>query len=328
MRCYLGVDVGSSKTRALIADEAGAAVGFGTGGPGNPDDVGYDGLAAVLGTAVSQALAGAQLAREQIAGADFGISGCDWPSQRELILGAICPLGLQAPVEAVNDTILGLLAGAAQGWGVAVVSGTGCTCRGWDRARRREGRVVGHGAWLGEAAGARDVVFRALQAVAQEWTGRGPATALTAAFVERAGVGSVEALLEGLTTETIQLDMAAVPLVFQVAARGDAVARADPVGRPRAGRAGEGCHPPARVRAARLRRGADRRHVRWRPAARRADDGEDPRSRAPGALGAPGAPPIAGAVLLGMEQAGLAASERRETLIRSAREMLAGSEPV
>lgn len=32
MRYYLGVDVGSSKTHALIVDEGGNCVGFGKGG--------------------------------------------------------------------------------------------------------------------------------------------------------------------------------------------------------------------------------------------------------------------------------------------------------
>ena len=35
MNYYLGVDVGGTKTHALIADEAGQALGFATGGPGN-----------------------------------------------------------------------------------------------------------------------------------------------------------------------------------------------------------------------------------------------------------------------------------------------------
>ncbi len=40
MRYFLGVDVGATKTHALIADEAGAGVGFGAGGPGNHEVVG------------------------------------------------------------------------------------------------------------------------------------------------------------------------------------------------------------------------------------------------------------------------------------------------
>jgi N-acetylglucosamine kinase-like BadF-type ATPase len=184
MRYFLGADIGSTKTHALIADETGMVVGFGKGGPGNHEAVGYDGLAAALDSAVAQALAAAGLAKEQVAGAGFGVAGYDWPSEREPTLRAIGSLRLHAPVEAANDTILGLVAGAAEGWGVAVVSGTGCNCRGWDRSRQREGKVTGHGVWMGEAAGASELVSKTLQAIAQAWTRRGPSTQLTPAFLE------------------------------------------------------------------------------------------------------------------------------------------------
>jgi len=68
------------------------------------------------------------------------------------------------------------------------------------------------------------LAFKALQAVALAWTWRGPPTRLTQAFVELAGVQSVEELLEGLTLGRIYLGADAAPVVFQVAAGGDAVA--------------------------------------------------------------------------------------------------------
>ena len=45
-RYYLGVDVGATKSHALIADESGRAVGFAAAGPGTRQVVGYDGLTA------------------------------------------------------------------------------------------------------------------------------------------------------------------------------------------------------------------------------------------------------------------------------------------
>ena len=82
-----------------------------------------------------QALAAAGLQIGDIAGAGFGVAGYDWPSERPPTIDAIASLGISAPVEAVNDTIIGLLAGAEQGWGVALVAGTSNNCRGWDRDR-------------------------------------------------------------------------------------------------------------------------------------------------------------------------------------------------
>lgn len=322
-RYFLGADIGSSKTHALIADETGKAVGFGRGGPGNHEVVGYDGLAAALEAAASRALAAAGLAKEQLAGAAFGVSGYDWPSEREPTLRAIRSLGLHAPVEAVNDTTLGLLAGAAQGWGVAVVSGSGCNCRGWDRARRREGKVTGHGTAMGEAAGGSELVGRALQAVAQAWTRRGRPTQLTAALVEHTGTGSAEALLEGLTTGQIEVDADTAPLVFQVAASGDPVAME--VIRWAGCELGElACAVIRQLEFEALAFDVvligsmfDGGRMLIEPM-RRTIHALAPKAR----LVRLTVPPVIGAVLLGMEQAGLAAPERREALIRSAHEIL------
>ncbi len=223
-RFFLGADVGGTKTRVLIADEFGRPAGFGEGGPGNPEGVGYAGMVAALRTAAGQALAAAGLSEDCIAGAGYGVAGYDWPSQRAPTLQAIARLGISAPVELVNDTIIGLLAGAPEGWGVAIVSGTGCNCRGWDRERRREGRVTGHGLSMGEAAGGSELVLKALQAVAHEWTRRGPPTQLTPAFLYHTGMRSAAELLEGVLTEKLELDASAAPLVFEVAAAGDPVA--------------------------------------------------------------------------------------------------------
>jgi N-acetylglucosamine kinase-like BadF-type ATPase len=221
---FLGLDVGSTKTHALVSDEAGRALGFGESGPGNHEVVGYHGLEQSLRAAAGGAIASAGIAKSQIAGAGFGVSGYDWPSEREPTLQAIASLDLSCPVEAVNDAILGLLAGSAEGWGIAVVSGSGCNCRGWDREHRREGLVTGHGLRMGEAAGASELVAKAIQAVAHEWSRRGPATTLSTAFMELTGSDSLAELLEGLIESTKRLDASAAPVVFRVAESGDPVA--------------------------------------------------------------------------------------------------------
>ena len=223
-RCYLGADIGGTKTHVLIADETGRAVGFGEAGPGNHEVVDYPGLEAALLAATGQALAMAGLAKEQIVGAGFGVAGYDWPAEREPTLRAIGALGLSAPVEAVNDTLLGLLAGSPEGWGVAVVSGTGCNCWGWDRTRQHIGQVTGGGLYFGEGAGASELTGRAMRALAYEWTGRGPATQLTPVLIQQAGARDLPDLLEGVMHDRYHLNAAAAPLIFRVAAAGDAVA--------------------------------------------------------------------------------------------------------
>ena len=220
---FLGVDIGATKSHALIADAQGHAIGFGTYGPGSYEIVEWEGLQEALHAIIEGALTSAGITTSQISGAGFGIAGYDWPSELEGHVQAISTLGLSAPYGLVNDTMVGLIAGATEGWGVGVVSGTGSNCWGRDRAGH-EGHVTGGGQMFAEYAGGADIVARAVQAISLAWSRRGPATRLTEAFVAHVGAKSTLDLLEGLYVEQYHLSSPAAPLVFQVAAEGDAVA--------------------------------------------------------------------------------------------------------
>jgi len=222
MRYFLGVDVGGTKTHALIADETGQAIGFSHSGPGNWESVGYDGLTKNLLAVTTQVLEMAKINISQISGTGMGLGGYDWPSQRQAHLDAIQPLKILCRLEIVNDATLGILAGAAEGWGVSVVSGTGCNCRGWSRDHQREGRVVGGGShWSGEAAGGSDIHDRAMRAITFEWVKRGPATALTPAFIQHTGAKNLDDLVEGIYLGRFEFDPAMILLVFEIARQGD-----------------------------------------------------------------------------------------------------------
>ena len=220
---YLGVDVGGTKTAALIADHNGKALGYGLGGPGNYEGVGWDGFRSAVQEAVSKALAHAGMELGDIRTAGLGIGGFDWPSQKEIHLGALTEIGLKMPLEIVNDAVLGILAGAEGGWGVSVVSGTGCNCRGRSRDHLHEGRVVGGwNRWSGEFAGGYDILARAMRAVVFEWTRRGPATALSGVFLEATGANNLDQLIEGLYVGRYQIsDPVLVMKVFEIADLGD-----------------------------------------------------------------------------------------------------------
>ncbi|MCB8928168.1 MAG: ATPase [Ardenticatenaceae bacterium] len=225
MRYFLGVDIGNSKSHALIADENGRCLGFGQAGPGSWEAIGWEAAQQVLHTIVDEALAQAGLEKSAIAGAGFGYAGYDWPEDRPGHIKIIESLSLvNARYALGNDTLVGLVAGARAGWGVVVVAGTSNNCLGRDR-QGREGRVTGMGPWFGEYGGASEIVARAVQAVAAAWTQRGPATALSNAFVAQTGAADVVDLLAGLVRERYQLVAADAPLVFELAAQGDLVAQ-------------------------------------------------------------------------------------------------------
>lgn len=221
---FLGVDVGATKTHAMIADERGEILALGKAGRGNPTLIGYDTFGEVVNQAVGQALTQANLTMKQVSGAGFGVAGYDWLSAREKTLKALeSHLKLTMPHEMVNDSVLGLLANARHGWGISLVAGTGCNC--WGRNQRGEyGRVTGYGSELGEYAGGSELVERAKHLVAYEWTGRGQLTALTQAFIQKTGAKNLADLVEGLSEKTYSLAADSAPLIFECAAKGDMVA--------------------------------------------------------------------------------------------------------
>jgi N-acetylglucosamine kinase-like BadF-type ATPase len=225
MRYYLGADLGATKTHMLIADETGRAVGFGESGPGNHETVGYEGMFQAMHSGLEEALRTAGLRKADIAGAGFGVAGYDWESEAEATAAVIDRLELDSPYRFVNDAVPGLVAGAEEGWGIVVVSGTGSNCRGWDRERRREGRVTGHGVLMGEGAGASELMFRCMQLVGYSWTKRLPPTALADALIAYVGAKDLEDLLRGYTTHEYRVGAEAARVVFQVAEAGDQIAR-------------------------------------------------------------------------------------------------------
>jgi N-acetylglucosamine kinase-like BadF-type ATPase len=319
---YLGVDIGGTKSHALIADQHGRVVGLGEGGAGNYEVVGWEGLRQTLQDIVDQALDSAGIAREQVAGAGFGVAGYDWPGEEEPTRQAIESLGLSAPYGLVNDATIGLLAGADDGWGLAVVAGTSNNCRGRDR-QGRVGRVTGCGPGFGEYGGASELVAEAVKRIAYAWTERGPATRLAEAFARLTGATGTADLLEGLYLERYNLSAAAARTVFGLAAEGDAVAQ-DLIrwaGRELGSLAVGVIHQLGFegadfdvVLAGSLYDGSPILTEAMR---------ETIHAVAPGArLVRLEAPPVVGGVLLAMEQVGPRASGVRETLIESTNEYL------
>jgi N-acetylglucosamine kinase-like BadF-type ATPase len=224
MKYFLGIDVGSSKTHAMIVDESGQCLGFGRSGAGNHQGVGYDGLGAVLKESFEQAREMAGVSAQQIAGAGFGVAGYDFLSDRAGHLQAIATLGLACPVDVVNDGVNGLLAGATGGIGVNVTSGSSNNCRGRNQYGK-EGRIVGNGTLVGEYGGGIEITYKALQMVNYAWIKRIPPTALTQVFLDATGARSEIDFLEGLFNDKYELYPLMAVEVIKIARAGDAAAR-------------------------------------------------------------------------------------------------------
>jgi len=224
-RYFLGVDIGNTKSHAVIADEHGQALGFGAGGCGNHEVVGEEGFKATLQSITQAALQNAGITAPDIVGAGFGVAGFDWPSDRPMMDRVISALGLvNARYDVVNDGMIGLLAGAKQGWGVNVSAGTSSNARGRD-VHGKEGRVTGNGATFGEYGGGHELVEKAVEAIGRAWSKRGPETLLTQLFIERVGAKGAADFLEGVARGRYHVHATDAPLVFDAAKQGDVVAR-------------------------------------------------------------------------------------------------------
>jgi len=224
MDYFLGIDVGSSKTHALIVDEKGQCVGFGKSGGGNHQGVGYEGTKKAMHESFMHALKMSGIDKTNIAGSGFGVAGYDFPSDRDGHLGAISALGLSCPVEVVNDGVNGLLAGATRGIGVNVTAGSSNNARGRNKAGR-EGRIVGNGSMFGEEGGALEIVQRGLQIVNHAWIKRIPPTKLTEIYISAVNAKSEIDLMEGLSNGQYHLSPFLALKVINAARDGDAAAQ-------------------------------------------------------------------------------------------------------
>jgi N-acetylglucosamine kinase-like BadF-type ATPase len=321
-RYFLGVDVGGTKSHALITDEQGQVVGFGRAGAGNWETVGWDGARTVLDDIVNQATARAGIKRDDIVAAGFGIAGYDWPEDRPphvKIIGDL--LRPDLPFELVNDAFIGLLAGTDAGWGVVVTAGTSCNCYGRN-AQGQIGRVTGS-SYFGEYAGAGELVLWAVQAVARAWSRRGPSTRLSDSFIAAIGATDVTDLLAGLMRGRYALWADGAPVVFDVAAQGDPVALAlvRQAGQ-ELGRLAIGVSRQIDITDLAFDVVLSGSFYRGNPLIQEAMaetiHTDMPRAK----LVRLHAPPVTGAVLLGMEQVGLEPATVRTTLLESTNRLL------
>jgi N-acetylmuramic acid 6-phosphate etherase len=219
----LGIDGGGTGTVALVA-QGGAVIGRGEAGPSNLRAVGEVRALAALDDAVTHAFAAAGRKRIGVGAACLGLAGAGRAEERDRILAWTQRVGLAGQVEVVTDAALLLAAGTPEGWGLAVVAGTGSIAWGRDRAGRQE-RAGGWGYLLGDEGSGYAVAVTALQAIVQAADGAGPKTELTDLLMSRLGLADVRALVPAVYGGTLdRAALAALAAEVVAVAGSDAVA--------------------------------------------------------------------------------------------------------
>jgi len=230
---YLGVDGGTTRTKAVIGDDAGHIVGSGEGGASNYQVVGLEAAMSGITEAVQGALTAADLSLAQVEHATFGLSGMDLPMHREVLDASLATAFPGLIFDLVNDTWIMLKGGTDKGWGIALVCGGGanaCACSSdgaWATLR-------GLGYESGLRGGGLDMLRDILHYAFLSHDGTGPKTVLEQAALEVTGAPDYDTLqllfLEATQDmaghgELLQRALGIVPLVFDGATAGDEVCK-------------------------------------------------------------------------------------------------------
>ena len=218
----IGIDGGGSKTTAFVADVHGHVLGRGTAGPSNYHVIGVDAAYAALDTAVQAALASIE---GQPAALCIGMAGAGRTRDRELFRAWAKARYPGTPVTVVHDGQLALAAGTPDGWGIAVLCGTGSLVYSEDR-HGTPARAGGWGYLLGDEGSGYAIGLAALRAVARAADGRSPQTALANAILAHWSLAKPQDLIAHVYAPSTQrADIAALAaLVEAEAAREDPVA--------------------------------------------------------------------------------------------------------
>ncbi|UNO44152.1 BadF/BadG/BcrA/BcrD ATPase family protein [Streptomyces sp. MST-110588] len=225
----LAIDAGNSKTDVALVRTDGTLLGSARGGGFQPPRAGAAQAVEDLAPAVATALA-----RAGATGPVDHVSAClanaDFPAEEAGLTDLIAARGWARTVTVRNDTLALLRAGLPDFGtpvGVAVVCGAGINCAGVGHGGSTA-RFPSLGRISGDWGGGGFLAHEALWYAARADDGRGERTALARALPAHFGLPGMPELIEALhlghVPERRRHEMA--PVLFAVAADGDAVARA------------------------------------------------------------------------------------------------------
>jgi N-acetylglucosamine kinase len=172
VRYVIGIDAGGTKTVGLLADETGKVLTKARGAGANLVVHGELAVEKVLHQVIEDLDA-----PEPVAGVCLGMAGVDRDDRKELIRGVMRRLRLPQKLSIVPDPLVALVAGAPEGIGIVVVSGTGSISYGVDPAGQTA-RAGGWGYLLGDEGSAFWLGHAAVRHGIRAHDGRGPSTTL------------------------------------------------------------------------------------------------------------------------------------------------------
>ena len=224
----IAVDGGNSKTDLALVRADGHVLALVRGPLSSPHHLGLEGSLGVLGDLLEQAVREAGLSTTDGPVAEVAqllMAGVDFPSEEDELREAVEARRWAKRIAVGNDTFAVLRAGTEQGWGVAVVCGSGINCVGV-APDGRQARFPALGAITGDWGGGYDVGLAALTAAARSEDGRDERTTLEEAVPAHFGLERPSEVAEAIHRRQIpkQRVNELAPVVFAEAARDDVAA--------------------------------------------------------------------------------------------------------
>ena len=221
MKYVVGVDGGTTKTIALVADDQGHILSSVRGGGSNWAGEEVDIPMAVVADTVRKAVKQVGLRVEQIELGVFTLAGADWPEDHTRREEFLKKAGIARQVKVKNDSFGGLRAGLRKPYGMVLAVGTGMNAA----VITPDGQEWAFG-YYETFGGAGTIAHDAYAAVLRAEDGRGQPTALTQMVINQLGFPTVEAMLRAYILRRIDPGrmLTICPLVFEAALAGDAVA--------------------------------------------------------------------------------------------------------
>lgn len=225
MGLVIAIDAGGTKTDCLVGTIHGEVLARAWAGPANFQVSGPAGVKAEISAAIGRARNLLPAGDEAFDVAFAGIAGVDRPGDRQEVAGLLQGAGIAGKIVVENDAVIALAGGTLCQPGVVVIAGTGSIAFGMN-SKGEKARAGGWGYLLGDEGSAYDIGRQALLSVVRASDGRGDPTALFEAVLQHLKAASPDDLVELVYRKGLgRTDIAGLAVVVGEAARkGDRVA--------------------------------------------------------------------------------------------------------
>ena len=179
---FLGVDIGGTKTAAVIADETGQVLSFKLGKGSNYQGCGIEESYQRANQTIESVCNEIGIEKKEIHNAYLGIAGVDLDYDIQIIKGILKRIALPS-YDFENDGFIALRSGTDDGKGILITCGTGSISFGNNgKSIIRKG---GFSTFFGEQLGARHFARLSASAMMRSKDGRGPKTLMNNILEEK-----------------------------------------------------------------------------------------------------------------------------------------------